>query len=141
MAAPQRHEVWPAAPGYRPDERRGTGKPARPSPQRRAAVHRRRFSMLVMIPVLLMLGSVYLHTVSADLGDRVTVLEEQSARAAAEKERLDVRVSELSAPGRIRAEAQALGMKEPSSENLRVYESNGEDGTQNGGEQAQENGR
>ena len=141
MAAPQRHEAWPATPGYRPGERRGTGKPARPSPQRKAAVHRRRFSMLVVIPVLLMLGSVYLHTVSADLGDQVAVLEEQHARAAAEKEKLDVRVSELTAPGRIRAEAQALGMKEPDSANLKVYESNGEDGTQNGGEQAQENGR
>lgn len=141
MAAPQRHEARPATPGYRPDERRGTGKPVRSSPQRKAAANRRRFSMVVMIPVLLMLGSVYLHTVSADLGDQVAVLAEQHARAAAEKERLDVRVSELSAPGRIRAEAQALGMKEPDGKDLKVYESNGEDGTQNGGEQAQEYGR
>ncbi len=141
MAAPQRHESWPATPAYRPDKRRRTSRPARPSARRRAALHRRRFSMLVMVPVLLMLGSVYLHTVSADLGDRVAVLQEQNARATAEKERLDIQVSELSAPGRIRAEAQALGMKEPDGADLKVYANNGEVGTRNGGEQAQKNGR
>ncbi|MGB3681864.1 MAG: hypothetical protein WA990_05205, partial [Rubrobacteraceae bacterium] len=76
-----------------------------------------------------------------DLGGRVTVLEEQRARAASETETLDVRVSELSAPGRIRDEARALGMREPNSAELKVYESSGEEGTKNGGKQAQENGR
>lgn len=142
MAAPQRRAAWPATTGRRPDR----GKTARPAEvgqasRRKAAAHRRRFLMLVVLPVLLMLGSVYLHTVSADLGHRVAVLEEQNARAASERENLDVRVSELSAPGRIRAEAQALGMREPDSKDLRVYESNGEEGNQNGGEQAQKNGR
>ena len=135
MEAPQRHEVRPTSPGYRPVRRR-TGKPTRLAPQRKASAHRRQFSMLVVVPVLLMLGSVYLHTVSAELGDWVAVLEEQRVRAAAERERLDVQVSELSAPGRIRVEAQALGMREPDSTDLRVYESNGEDEIQNGGEQA-----
>ncbi len=139
MAAPQRHEVRPAPPA-RP-VRKGAGRPAIRAPQRRAAVRRWRFSILVVVPVLLMLGSVYLHTVSANLGDRVVILEEQRVRVTAEKENLDVRVSRLSAPGRIRTEAQALGMREPSSADLRVYESNGEDEAQDGGEQAQENGR
>ncbi len=140
MVAPQRHEARLGHP-TRPPARKGIGKSADRVRQRRAAVRRRRFSMLVVVPVLLMLGSVYLHTVSADLGDRVLVLEEQLTRVAAEKENLDVRVSGLSAPGRIRSEAQALGMREPSSADLRVYESNGEDEVQDGGEQAQENGR
>ncbi len=139
MGVPQRHEVRPAAPGRRPDRRRA-GKAARRVPGRRANAHRRRFSMLVMVPVLLMLGSVYLNTVSADLGDRITALEEQSARAVAEKEKLDVQASKLSAPERIRTEAQALGLREPNGADLRVYESNGEDVIKNGGEQAQENG-
>lgn len=142
MAAPQRHAAWPATTG----RRSGRGKTARTAgagqaSRRKVAAHRRRFLMLVVLPVLLMLGSVYLHTVSADLGHRVAVLEEQNARAASERENLDVRVSELSAPGRIRAEAQALGMREPDSKDLRVYENNGEEGNQNGGEQAQKNGR
>ncbi len=140
MAAPQRHEVWPATPGYHPPRRR-TSEPARRAPRRKAAAHRRGFLMLVVVPVLLMLGSVYLHTVSADLGDRVAVLEEQRVRVAAEKEDLDVQVSRLSAPGRIRTEAEALGMKEPNSSNLKVYEGNREDEIQNGGEEAQKNGR
>ena len=139
MAAPQRHEARSAAPLQRPD-RRGPGKQARPASRKRADANRRRFAMLVVIPVLLMLGSVYLHTVSVNLGDRVAVLGEQNARASAEKETLDVQVSELSAPGRIRAEARAIGMKEPGSANLNVYK-NREDGVRNGGEAAQKNGR
>lgn len=142
MAVPQRHEAWPATPGHHSPGRR-ISEPARsaPPPHRKAAAHRRGFLMLVVVPVLLMLGSVYLHTVSADLGDRVAVLEEQRVRAAAEKEDLDVQVSRLSAPGRIRVEAETLGMKEPSSANLKVYENNREDVIQNGGEEAQKNGR
>lgn len=83
--------------------------------------------MLVVIPVLLMLGSVYLQTVSASLGDRVAVLEQQGERVAAEREALDVQVSELSAPARIRSKARALGMEEPSSANLSVYRNDGKD--------------
>ena len=140
MAAPQRHEARSAAPLRRPD-RRGPGKPARPASRKRAAVNRRRFAMLVVIPVLLMLGSVYLHTVSANLGDRVAVLGEQNARASAVKETLDVQVSKLSAPGRIRAEARAIGMKEPGGADLNVYKNNREGGARNGGKAAQKNGR
>ena len=140
MTAPQRHEARPATPLQSPN-RRGVVKQARPGYRERAVAHRRRFAMLVVIPVLLMLGSVYLHTVSANLGDRVAALEGQSSRASAERETLDVQVSELSAPGRIRAEARAIGMKEPSSANLNVYENSREDGVRNGGEEAQKNGR
>lgn len=140
MAAPQRYQAWPATPLQRPN-RRDAGKKARPDRWKRAAANRRRFVILVVVPVLLMLGSVYLHTVSANLGDRVATLEEQNARASAVKETLDVQVSELSAPGRIRAEAHAIGMKEPSSANLNLYENSREDGVRNGGEEAQKNGR
>ena len=144
MAAPQRREAWPAAPLRRPGRRgpgSGLGKQARTDPRKRAEAYRRRFALLVVIPMLLMLGSVYLHTVSANLGDRVAVLGEQNARASAEKETLDVEVSELSAPGRIRDAARAIGMKEPGSANLNVYENSREDGIRNGGEAAQKNGR
>lgn len=139
MAAPQRHAVRSATPGLHP-ERAKTAKPAGRPSKRKAAAYRRNFLVLIVLPVLLMLGSVYLHTVSADLGDRVAALEKQHARAAAEKENLDVRVSELSAPGRIRTEAQALGMREPSSKDLKVYKINGEEGIQDEGERAQKNG-
>lgn len=137
MGAPQRHQAWPTTPPERTGQRERYGGSSGRAPSRKAAVRRRRFAMLVVIPVLLMLGSVYLHTVSADLGGQVAVLQERRAEAMAERERLDVRVSELSAPGRIRAEARAIGMREPASADLRVYESNGEDDLQNGGEQAQ----
>ena len=143
MAAPQRREARPATPLQRPDrsDRLRADRQAKPAARKKAGVHRRRFAMLIVIPVLLMLGSVYLHTVSANLGDRVAVLEEQRAQASAEKETLEVQVSKLSAPGRIRSEARAIGMEEPGSANLNVYEKNREDGVRNGGEAAQKNGR
>ena len=96
--------------------------------------------MLVVVPVLLMLGSVYLHTVSGGLGDRVAVLEELNARAAAEREELEVRVAELSSPGRIRQLARdELKMRDPKGADLRVYSGNREDGRQGGGEKKREN--
>jgi cell division protein FtsL len=91
--------------------------------------------VVVVVPVLLMLGSVYLHTVSASLSGRVASLQEQVARAQAQGERLEVRVAELSKADRIRSIAtQRLGMQEPSGEDLKAYEADREDGTQDGGE-------
>lgn len=96
--------------------------------------------MLVVLPVLLMLGSVYLHTVAADLADEATVLEEKQAGLLIEKETLQVEVSELSAPGRIRSIAREnLGMRSPGAEDMRVYDR--EDGEQDGGQKVQEGSR
>ncbi|MDQ4128635.1 MAG: hypothetical protein M3151_11915 [Actinomycetota bacterium] len=87
--------------------------------------------MLVVVPVLLMLGSVYLHTVAADFEGKVAQLEDGLDRARAEGQRLEVRVAELSRAGRIRPlAAEKLGMRDPGSENLKVYGRDGEDGTQ-----------
>jgi cell division protein FtsL len=89
--------------------------------------------MLVVVPVLLMLGSVYLHTVSAGLGGKVAGLQEQVARAEAEGEKLEVRVAELSGPGRIRSlAADELHMREPGGADMKLYDKHGEDGTPNG---------
>ena len=108
-----------------------------PSRKRR---EQRGFLMLVVIPVLLMLGSVYLHTVSAGLGDRVAELAELNARAAAERERLEVQVAGLSSPGRIRPLArEELNMRDPEGADLKVYGKNREDGRQSGGEKKREN--
>ena len=144
MAAPQRR------PRYRTDAgqvvRRLTGRrgargdaPAR-APVRRGAVKGtswRAFVVVVMVPVLLMLGSVYAHAVAAGLGGEVARLTEEKARAEAEAERLEVKVTELSGPERIRSlAAEDLGMRDPASEDLRTYESDGEDVTEDGeGEQ------
>ena len=92
--------------------------------------------MTVLVPVLLMLGSVYLHTVSAGLAGGVSNLEERLVRAEAEGEKLGVRVAELSGAGRIRSlAAEKLGMQDPSGADLRVYDQDGEDGTRDGGEE------
>ena len=94
----------------------------------------------MVVPVLLMLGSVYLHTISAGLGDRVEELEGLNARTAAERERLEVRVAELSSPGRIRPLAREdLNMRDPKGADLRVYGKHREDDRQSGGEKKREN--
>jgi cell division protein FtsL len=88
--------------------------------------------VVVAVPVLLMLGSVYVHTVAARLEGEVARLEEQRNRAGSEGERLEVKLTELSEPGRIRAQAKEhLGMRDPGKD---LYESNGEDVAVNGGE-------
>ncbi len=92
--------------------------------------------MTVLVPVSLMLGSVYLHTVSAGLESGVADLEERLARAETAGEKLEVRVAELSGADRIRSlAADELGMQDPSGADLRVYERDGEDGTRDGGEE------
>lgn len=109
---------------------------ARQSKFRRRQVERRRgFALLVVIPVLLMLGSIYLHTVAGGLGDKAASLEERIDRAEAEGQKLDVQVAELSAPGRIRERAKNLGMREPGGEDLRVDGKDGEGNRDNAGEE------
>jgi cell division protein FtsL len=89
--------------------------------------------MLVVVPVLLMLGSVYLHTVGAGLDARVADLDVKLDRAREQGERLEVRVAELSGAMRIRRfAAEKLGMHEPRSADLKVYRGKAEDGTDNG---------
>ncbi|HET7480842.1 MAG TPA: hypothetical protein VFJ72_15155 [Rubrobacteraceae bacterium] len=106
---------------------------------RRKEIERRRgFAALVVIPVLLMLGSIYLHTVSGSLGERVAGLEERVARAEADGQKLNVQVAELSAPGRIREKARDLGLSEPGGEDMRVDGGNGEDGKAYAGEKQRE---
>jgi cell division protein DivIC len=104
--------------------------------RREAAGRRRRFAVVVVVPVLLMLGSVYLHTVAAGLTSKVTYLEEKLSQAEAEGERLEVRVAQLSGAGRIKSlAAEKLGMRDPRAQDLEAYDSDGEDGTRNGGEE------
>jgi cell division protein FtsL len=92
--------------------------------------------MLVVIPVLLMLGSVYLHTVAAGFEGRVAELQRDLDGARAEGQRLEVRVAELSGAERIRPlAAEKLSMRAPGSEDLQLYGREGEDGTQNRGEE------
>lgn len=152
MALP-RHRRRQASVPTRPITRPGpAGEPSGPrrgergasSARRRAAAGRRRFAVLVVVPVLLMLGSVYLHTVAAGLSGEVAGLEERLSRAEAEGERLEVRVAELSKAARIRPlAAEKLGMGDPGASELEAYNGNGsnsegkhrEDGRQNGGEQ------
>jgi cell division protein FtsL len=136
MAAPQRRYrvPTPLGPVARPVERPGRtpGEVAR----RRAAARRRRFAVLVVVPVLLMLGSVYIHTISDALGGRVADLEQRVGRAEAEGENLEVRVAELSGPGRIRSLAsEELQMREPGGADMKVYATHGEDGRPNGEEE------
>ncbi len=137
MAAPQRRyrATLPTEPA-RPAPGRAPQRSAERVLRRKAAGRRRRFAMLVVVPVLLMLGSVYLHTVSAGLEARATDLGVQLGRVQDKGERLQVRVTELSGSARITELAGKLGMRQPESDSLRVYgnESRGkaEDGNQDG---------
>jgi hypothetical protein len=135
MAAPQRRYRASAATrsGAQPFVARS---PQEAGTRKKAAGRRRRFAVTVLVPVLLMLGSVYLQTVSAGLAGGVANLEERLVRAEAEGEKLGVRVAELSGAGRIRSLAAGkLGMQDPSGADLRVYDQDGEDGTRDGGEE------
>jgi cell division protein FtsL len=137
MAAPQRgyRSTLPTEPAW-PVRKRGPDRGPKGAVGRKAAEQRRRFAVLVVVPVLLMLGSVYLHTVAAGLEEKVAGLEQSLDAARAKGERLDVRVAELSRAERIRPLAtEKLGMRDPGSQDLRVYGSEGEDGTQNRGEE------
>lgn len=110
--------------------------------RRRGVWKGRLFVVLVVVPVLLMLGSVYVHTVAAQFGDEVILLEEEKKEAEDEGERLEVRLTELSEPGRIRALARRdLDMRDPGGEDLETYDgSDGEDVVNGGGEKTKENG-
>ena len=141
MAAPQRRYRASAATRSvaRPVVAR---RPSGAATRKKAAGRRRRFAVTVLVPVLLMLGSVYLHTVSAGLAGGVADLEERLAQAEAVGEKLGVRVAELSGAERIRSlAAEKLEMQDPNGADLKVYDQDGEDGTRNGGEEKGEKPR
>jgi cell division protein FtsL len=138
MAASQRRykATLPTEPAW-PVQRRASDPSQDRTLRRKAAGRRRRFAMLVVVPVLLMLGSVYLHTVAAGLDARAAELGVQLGRSRDEGERLQVRVTELSGSARIRELAGKLGMRQPDSGALQVYGTRGkaEDGKQDGTQQ------
>jgi cell division protein FtsL len=103
---------------------------------------RRAFVVLVVVPVLLMLGSVYVHNVAAGLKGETARLEEEKARVESEGERLDVRITELSEPQRIRVMARKqLQMRDPGGKELETYGRDGEDVANGGGEKKKETGQ
>ncbi len=98
--------------------------------------------VLVVVPVLLMLGSVYVHTVAAGLSREAARLEEEKKAAEGEGERLEVKITELSEPGRIRSLARGdVNMQDPGGEDLETYDgSDGEHVVDGGGEKKKETG-
>jgi cell division protein FtsL len=139
VAASQRKHkaTLPTEPAW-PVQKRAGDRPRDRASRQKAAGRRRRFALLVVVPVLLMLGSVYLNTVAAGLDSRAAALDVRLDRAREVGERLDVRVAELSGADRIRAlAAEKLGMHEPKSSTLKVY--GAEDGKNDG--TSQEGGR
>ena len=126
MAAPQQwRQVRPARPWI--EDWQASRRAAKDRAERRGKLERRRrFWVLVVLPVVLMLGSVYLHTVSTSLTSRSADLREQISGFEARNERLEVQVSKLSSPGRVRSvAAEKLGMREPSSSDMKVYDGSG----------------
>ena len=104
--------------------------------RKQAASRRWRFAVVVVVPVVLMLWSVYLHTVAAGLMGEVAGLEERLDRAEAEGERLEIQVAELSGAGRVRyLAAEKLDMRGPRGADLEVHDEDGEDGTRSGEEE------
>jgi cell division protein DivIC len=139
MAASQRRHkaTLPTEPAW-PAQKNARGRSQ--DSTRKAADRRRRFAMLVVVPVLLMLGSVYLNTLAAGLDARAAELGVRLDRAREVGERLEVKVAELSGAERIRAlAAEKLGMHEPKSTTLKVYGARAEDGKNDGA--SQEGGR
>lgn len=138
MAASQRRyrATLPTEPAW-PVRKRAPERSPEHALRRKAAGRRRRFAMLVVVPVVLMLGSVYLHTVATGLDTRATELDAKLGRAEVEGERLEVRVTELSGSARIQELAGKLGMHQPGSDALRVYgaRTRAEDGTPDGTQQ------
>jgi cell division protein FtsL len=122
--------AWPER--RRAPKRRRVGKP-----QREVGGQRQRLAILVIVPVLLMLGSVYMHTVSTGLEARIVGLQQQLDEAGAEGERLEVEVAKLSAADRVRPLArEKLGMRDAGSAELRVYRGEQrEDGISDAGEE------
>lgn len=137
MAAPQRRyrSTLPTQPAFPPWEQ-APQAPRVGKGRRKEHGRRRRFAVLVGVPVLLMLGSVYLHTVSGGLENREAALQEELDGARADGERLEVKVAELSAADRVRPLArERLGMRDAGSADLEVAgDAKREDGTQNEGE-------
>jgi cell division protein FtsL len=113
---------------------RSSGGVSKRESHKEAALRRRRFAVVVVLPALLMMGSVYVHTVSAGVQEQVDGLEERLASAKAEKQELEVRVSELSQPGRVREAARRMGMRDAAGADIEVYAKDGEDGADNRGE-------
>ena len=141
MAAPQRwyrstlptEPAWPVGDRGEPDGRVASRR-TRKAP-RKTQSRNRRFAVLVVVPVLLMLGSVYLHTVSAGLETRREGLQHELEAARAQGERLEVEVAELSAADRVRPLArEKLGMRDAGSADLEVFKGGErEDGTSDAG--------
>ena len=146
MAVPQRRTRYGTSVG-RPVQKRpegwGVSKEATGRVGRRGAWKgRRAFVVLVVVPVLLMLGSVYVHNVAAGLKGETAQLEEEKTRAESEGERIDVRITELSEPQRIRAMArEQLQMRDPGGKELETYGRDGEDVANGGGEKKKETGQ
>jgi cell division protein FtsL len=144
MVAPQkrpRYGVSVEQPVRRRPEGRGTSKgaPGRTSGRASRGAWRRgaqlaRVFVVLVVPVLLMLGSVYVHTVASKLRGEEARLAEEKARAEGDAERVEVRVTELSEPERIRSLAREnLWMRDPGKD-LETYGSDGEDVVDGGGE-------
>ncbi len=111
---------------------RGVTTREAPAPVWRGRKQLGRAFVVLAVPVLLMLGSVYVHTVAARLEGEAARVEEQKNRAEDEGERLEVKLTELSEPGRIRAQAREnLEMRDPGKD---LYRSTGEDVAADGGE-------
>ena len=134
----------------RPVKGRGAAGSGSPKKATESAQKRRRweawkgrlFVVLVVVPMVLMLGSVYAHSVAARMSTETARLEEEKVRAEGEGERLEVKVTELSEPGRIRALAHKdLDMRDPGGADLETYgASDGEDVVNGGGEKKKETG-
>ena len=138
MPAPQRRQDYGAPAVEAPLRGLPGGAPRRyVRPEEQAARRRRAFLVLVVVPVVLMLGSVYVHTAAAGLRSEAAFLTEEKARAEAEAERLEVKVTELSEPGRVRSLAERdLVMRDPASGELKTYSgSDGEDVAREGEEE------
>ena len=136
MAAPQRRiRTGPQRTIRRLEETPGRVRGPAQRQVRDGAQRGRVFVVLVVVPVLLMLGSVYLQTVASGFAGEAARIEDEKIRAEGEGERLEVRLTELLEPGSIRSSAREdLQMRDPGAEDFEIYGRHGEDVVDGGGE-------
>lgn len=119
IEAPHRPDVGR---DYEREVRRERDRRRRESQERRQSARRRRsFIFFVLIPTVLLLGSVYLHNVASNTEERITALQERIDETEARSEQLGVRAAELSSPERIRTLAEDdYGLEDADASQIEV---------------------
>lgn len=104
------------------DRRAPAPRPRGRSSKRGAARRRRAFLTLVVVPALLMMGGIYLNSLAGQFEERVMDLQRQVEQVEMQNRELKVQAAELSRPERVMDGARSMGMRQPGSGSVEVFE-------------------